>query len=45
MPKASIATRAAGMLRKPMTPAFARFESTESNGKVTGAVIGIDLGM
>ncbi|KAK1780085.1 heat shock protein 70 family [Copromyces sp. CBS 386.78] len=44
LPKASIATRAAGMLRKPMTPAFARFESTGTDGKVTGAVIGIDLG-
>lgn len=27
-----------------MTPAFARFESTSSDDKVKGAVIGIDLG-
>lgn len=36
------ATRSAGLLRKSATPAFARFQSTD--GKVQGAVIGIDLG-
>ncbi|KAK3390454.1 heat shock protein 70 family [Podospora didyma] len=44
LPRASVASRAAGMLRKPMTPAFARFESTGSDEKVKGSVIGIDLG-
>ena len=37
--------RSAALLRaRPMTPAFARFESTSSDDKVKGAVIGIDLG-
>ena len=32
------------MLRKPMIPAYRRFESTGSEEKVKGSVIGIDLG-
>lgn len=32
------------MLRKPMVPAYRRFESTGADEKVKGAVIGIDLG-
>lgn len=37
--------RPAALLRaRPMTPAFARFESTSADDKVKGAVIGIDLG-
>lgn len=36
------ASRSAGLLRKSASPAFARFQSTD--GKVQGAVIGIDLG-
>ncbi|KAH8880630.1 heat shock protein 70 [Thozetella sp. PMI_491] len=44
LPRATAVPRAAGILRKPMTPAFARFESTGSEEKVKGSVIGIDLG-
>jgi len=44
LPRASAVSRTAGMLRKPV-PAFARFESTGSDEKVKGSVIGIDLGM
>lgn len=40
---ASTAPRWAAPLRKPLGSTFARYESTE--GKVQGAVIGIDLGM
>ncbi|KAG6365850.1 hypothetical protein INS49_000026 [Diaporthe citri] len=36
------ASRSAGLLRKTATPALSRFQSTD--GKVQGAVIGIDLG-
>ncbi|KAK3688447.1 heat shock protein 70 family [Podospora appendiculata] len=43
LPRAAfVAPRAAGALRR--TPAFARFESTGSEEKVKGSVIGIDLG-
>lgn len=37
------AARWAAPMRKPLGSNFARYESTE--GKVTGSVIGIDLGM
>jgi len=43
LPRATAASRSA-FLRKPLTPAFARFESTGGDEKVKGAVIGIDLG-
>ncbi|KAH6681163.1 hsp70-like protein [Plectosphaerella plurivora] len=41
---ASSAMRPAAMARPAFGSRFARYESTESDGKVTGAVIGIDLG-
>ncbi|OAA56612.1 mitochondrial hsp70 chaperone [Niveomyces insectorum RCEF 264] len=47
LPRASsVAARSAGMMRTSaaLRPAFARFESTSSDEKVKGAVIGIDLG-
>lgn len=43
LPRAASTTpRWAAPLRKPLGATFARYESTE--GKVQGAVIGIDLG-
>ncbi|KAH8912860.1 hsp70-like protein [Coniochaeta sp. PMI_546] len=42
LPRATSAASRSAFLRKPLTPAFARFESTDE--KVKGAVIGIDLG-
>ncbi|SPO05903.1 related to SSC1 - mitochondrial heat shock protein 70-related [Cephalotrichum gorgonifer] len=43
LPRASpITTRAAGIARQPLASRFARYESTDA--KVTGPVIGIDLG-
>ncbi|KAK0715686.1 heat shock protein 70 family [Lasiosphaeris hirsuta] len=44
LPRATAASRAAGMLRKPMIPSYRRSESTGGDEKVKGAVIGIDLG-
>ncbi|KAK2675577.1 hypothetical protein RAB80_007762 [Fusarium oxysporum f. sp. vasinfectum] len=39
-----LAARSAAFTRSPLAAKFARYESTESEGKVQGAVIGIDLG-
>ncbi|ERS97794.1 molecular chaperone DnaK [Sporothrix schenckii 1099-18] len=45
LPRASsVATRPAAMRASAFRPAFARFESTGTEEKVKGAVIGIDLG-
>ncbi|WKT45714.1 hypothetical protein QSH57_010588 [Fusarium oxysporum f. sp. vasinfectum] len=45
LPRASpLAARSAAFTRSPLAAKFARYESTESEGKVQGAVIGIDLG-
>ncbi|TDZ40625.1 Heat shock 70 kDa protein [Colletotrichum sidae] len=46
LPRATrpIAARSAGFARQPFASKFARYESTSSDGKVTGTVIGIDLG-
>lgn len=44
LPRATSAASRSAILRKPLTPAFARFESTGGEEKVKGAVIGIDLG-
>ncbi|PTD04913.1 Heat shock 70 kDa protein [Fusarium culmorum] len=45
LPRASpLAARSAAFTRSPLASRFARYESTESDGKVQGAVIGIDLG-
>jgi hypothetical protein len=47
LPRAtSTAARSAAFARQPLASRFARYESTSAEGgKVTGAVIGIDLGM
>jgi hypothetical protein len=45
LPRASpIAARSAAFVRQPLVSQFARYESTAPEGKVQGAVIGIDLG-
>lgn len=45
LPRAtSIAARSPGLLRRPVASTFARYESTSSDQKVQGTVIGIDLG-
>ncbi|KAM0328000.1 hypothetical protein ACHAQA_005399 [Verticillium albo-atrum] len=45
LPRAtSAAPRAAAFARPSFASRFARYESTEAEGKVTGSVIGIDLG-
>lgn len=45
LPRASpIVARSAAFARSPLASKFARYESTSSDGKVQGAVIGIDLG-
>ncbi|KAH7189436.1 heat shock protein 70 family [Fusarium flagelliforme] len=45
LPRASpLAVRSAAFTRSPLASKFARYESTESEGKVQGSVIGIDLG-
>lgn len=45
LPRASpITSRASGIARAPLASRFARYESTESDAKVQGPVIGIDLG-
>jgi molecular chaperone DnaK len=45
LPRATpIAARSAGIARAPLASKFARYESTSSEQKVQGSVIGIDLG-
>ncbi|KAL1874917.1 hypothetical protein VTK73DRAFT_10397 [Phialemonium thermophilum] len=44
LPRATAGASRSAFLRKPMVPAFARFESTGGEEKVKGSVIGIDLG-
>ncbi|GKT92865.1 hsp70-like protein [Colletotrichum tofieldiae] len=45
LPRAtSSVARSAGFARQPFASKFARYESTATDGKVTGSVIGIDLG-
>ncbi|KAL0933100.1 hsp70-like protein [Colletotrichum truncatum] len=45
LPRAtSSVARSAGFARQPFASRFARYESTSSDGKVQGSVIGIDLG-
>lgn len=44
LPRASPIARSAAFARSPLASTFARYESTAAEPKVTGSVIGIDLG-